>query len=82
MGSVLVSGFMLGMFIVVLALAATVGVAYFGFMEVYGLFQSSPEDSPVSHYMSRTVTKQESHICSSKSQMNAGQQQLNDHHDD
>jgi len=77
-GSVVLSGFLLGMLIVVLAVAATVGVAYFGFTEVYGLFQSSPENSPVSRY----VTKQESHVCSSKSQTNAGQQQHYDHHDD
>jgi hypothetical protein len=78
-GSVVLSGFLLGMLIVVLAVAATVGVAYFGFTEVYGLFQSSPENSPVSQYVS---TKQESHVCSSKSQMNAGQPQHYDHHED
>lgn len=78
MGSIVLSGFLLGMLIVLLAVAAMVGIAYFGFTEVYGLFQSSPENSPVSRY----VTKQESHICSSESQMNAGQQQHYDHHDD
>jgi hypothetical protein len=77
-GSVVLSGFLLGMLIVVLAAAATVGVAYFGFTEVLGLFQSSPESSPVSHY----VTKQESHVCSSRNQMDADQQQHYDHHDD
>jgi len=81
-GSVVLSGFMLGMLIVVLAVAATVGVAYFGITEVYGLFQSSPENSPVSRYVSSSVTKQESHVCSSRSQMNADQQQHYDHHDD
>jgi len=75
---VVLSGFVLGILIVVLAVAATVGVAYFGFTEVYGLFQSSPENSPVSHY----VTKQESQVCSSKSQMIGDQQQHFDHHDD
>lgn len=81
-GSVLLCGLLLGMLVVMLAVTATIGVAYFGFMEVYGFLQSSPENSPVSRYMSRTVMKQESHICLSRSQMNAGQQQHNDQHDD
>lgn len=80
-GSVLLSGFLLGVLIVVLAVAAAVGVAYFGFTEVYGLFQSSPQNSPVSRYVSSTVTKPESHV-RSRSQMNADQQQHYDHHDD
>jgi hypothetical protein len=81
-GSVLLCGFLLGMIVVMLAVAATIGVAYFGFMEVYGLLQSSPENSPISRYVSRTVMKQESHTSPSRGQMNSGQQQHNDHHDD
>jgi NhaP-type Na+/H+ or K+/H+ antiporter len=81
-GSVLLCGFLLGMLIVMLAVAATIGIVYFGFMEIYGLLQSSPENIPVPHYMSRAAMKQESHVHPSKSQTDASQEQHNDHHDD
>ena len=58
-GSVLLFGFLLGMLLVMVALAGTIGVAYFGFMEIYGLLQNGPENSPVSRYLSRHFARQE-----------------------
>lgn len=58
-GSVLLCGFLLGMVVVMLALAATIGVAYFGFMEMYGLLHNIPESSPVSRYLSSHLIKRD-----------------------
>ncbi|KAJ9590647.1 hypothetical protein L9F63_016318 [Diploptera punctata] len=65
-GSVLLCGFLLGMLLVMFTLAATIGVAYFGFMEIYGLLQNSPENSPVSHYLTRHLMKQETEVISNR----------------
>ncbi|XP_023709227.1 uncharacterized protein LOC111865429 [Cryptotermes secundus] len=81
-GSVLLCGFLLGMLVVMLTLAATVGVAYFGFMEIYGLLHSHPENSPVSHYLSSTVLKPDYSVCPQRSPMNVSQQQHDNHHED
>lgn len=82
MGSVLLCGVLLGMLIVMVAVAATLGVAYFGFMKTYGLLQSSPENTPLSHYLSSIIMKRESQVYPRKSQVNAGQQQYDNHHED
>lgn len=81
-GSILLCGVLLGMVVVMVAVAATLGVAYFGFMKTYGLLQSSPENSPLSQYLSSILMKRELQVCPRKSQMNAGQQQYDDHHED
>lgn len=70
------------MLVAMLALAAAVGVAYFGFMKIYGLLQNGPENSPVSHYLSCTTLKQELQVCPQRSQTNTGQQQLDNHYED
>jgi hypothetical protein len=70
------------MLVVMLTLAATIGVAYFGFMEIYGLLHSHPENSPVSHFLSSTTMKQEFSVCPQRSQMNGSQQQHDNHHED
>jgi hypothetical protein len=81
-GSVLLCGILLAMFIVMLTVGATLAVAYFGLMKTYGLLQSSAENSPLSHYLSSIVMKRELQVCPTRSQTNAAQQQYVNHHDD
>ncbi|XP_069672438.1 lipid droplet assembly factor 1-B [Periplaneta americana] len=77
-GSVVLCGFLLGMVVVMIALAATIGVAYFGFMEVYGLLQNSPESSPVARYLSSHLTR----LDSRNHQTPSNQQLLDNIHED
>jgi hypothetical protein len=59
LGSILLCGFLVGMLVVMLTLAATIGVAYFGIMEMYGLLLNHPENSPVSRYLSSIILRKE-----------------------
>jgi hypothetical protein len=70
------------MLVVMLALAATVGGAYFGFMEIYGLLFNRPENSPVLRYLSKTIRRKEFSACPQRSQMNGSQQQQDNHHEE
>lgn len=81
-GSVLLCGFLLGMLLVMLALAATIGVAYFGFMEIYGLLQNCPENSPVSRYLSKHLMKQEIEVISKRPTSKSNVHVLNLQHED
>ncbi|GLH03776.1 Protein of unknown function [Gryllus bimaculatus] len=63
-GSVLLCGFVLAILIILVTIAATVGVAYLGFIEVYGLLQNSPENSALAHFLPRKSATQHPTISS------------------
>lgn len=64
-GSVLLCGFVLAILIILVILAGTIGVAYFGFVEVFGLLQNSPENSALAHFLPRRHNTQHSSVSSS-----------------
>nr|CAD7444953.1 unnamed protein product [Timema bartmani] len=53
--SVVLCVFLLSTLMVILTLSATMGVAYFGFLKVFGLRNSTPETSPLAGFISAKV---------------------------
>ncbi|PSN35736.1 hypothetical protein C0J52_24843 [Blattella germanica] len=70
------------MVVVMLSLAVTIGIAYLGFMEIYGLLQNSPENSPVSRYLSRHSKKQDTQVVPRKNNSNARLQEFYSQNED